>query len=75
VRAFFVGFRPSHLPAPGQASAAGATLASSEPTVAILGISGDSGTCVQGKVDAVHAEDSEALIPADMLEEFEQDCK
>lgn len=63
------------IPVPGQASAARVTVASSEPTVAISRISGDSGTCVQEKVDAVHAEDSEALIAADMLEEFEQDCK
>ena len=63
------------IPALGQASAAGATLASSEPTVAIPGVGGDSDSCVQQKVDAVHAEDPDALIRSDMLEEFEQDCK
>jgi len=31
--------------------------------------------CVQQKVDAVHAEDPDALVRADMLEEFEQDCR
>lgn len=31
-------------------------------------------SCVQRKIDAVHAENSEALIRADMLQEFEQDC-
>lgn len=36
--------------------------------------SGDLDSCVQRKVDAVHAEDPDALIRADMLEEFEQDC-
>ncbi|MCD7037317.1 hypothetical protein LRQ11_02400 [Pseudomonas sp. MAFF 311095] len=63
------------IPTPSQTSAAGATLASSEPTVAIPGIGGDSDSCVQQRVDAVHAEDPDALIRADMLEEFEQDCK
>ena len=64
-----------NIPAPGNASAAGAVFASPEPTVAIPVISGDSDTCVQLKVDAVHEEDPDALIRADMLEEFEQDCK
>lgn len=34
----------------------------------------DIDACVQKQVDAVHAEDEEALIRADMLEEFEQGC-
>lgn len=63
------------IPAPSQESAAGPTLVSSEPTVVIPGIGGDSDSCVQQRVDAVHAEDPDALIRADMLEEFEQDCK
>jgi hypothetical protein len=63
------------IPTPSQTSAAGATLASSDPTVSIPGIDADSDGCVQQRVDAVHAEDPDALIRADMLEEFEQDCK
>lgn len=35
---------------------------------------GDLSSCVQRRVDAVHAEDPEALVRADMLEEFEQEC-
>ncbi|MCS4250044.1 toxin-antitoxin system YwqK family antitoxin [Pseudomonas sp. BIGb0164] len=36
--------------------------------------SGDRESCVQRQVDAVHAEDPDALIRSDMLEEFEQGC-
>lgn len=35
----------------------------------------DPETCVQNKVDSIHAEDPEALIRADMLQEFEQECQ
>jgi hypothetical protein len=31
--------------------------------------------CVQQRVDAVHAEDPDALVRADMLDEFEQNCQ
>ncbi|KPN91311.1 hypothetical protein AL066_13520 [Pseudomonas nunensis] len=34
----------------------------------------DIDACVQKQVDAIHAEDEEALIRSDMLEEFEQGC-
>jgi antitoxin component YwqK of YwqJK toxin-antitoxin module len=61
------------IPAPGQAVQASAPPASS-PALATEE-SNDLDTCVQRRVDAVHAEDPEALIRADMLEEFEQDCK
>lgn len=64
-------------PAPGQAiqtqlapSQPGQTLAQA-PAPA----SGNQEACVQQRVDAVHAEDPEALIRADMLEEFEQECQ
>jgi antitoxin component YwqK of YwqJK toxin-antitoxin module len=63
------------IPAPGQTSAAMAASAAADPAVAMPAIGGNSDSCVQAKVDAVHAEHAEALIPADMLEEFEQDCK
>ncbi|MNP81163.1 hypothetical protein D3C76_1794520 [compost metagenome] len=53
----------SNVPASAQAAAAPVAAASN-----------DQDSCVQRKVDAVHAEDPDALIRADMLEEFEQDC-
>lgn len=45
-----------------------------EAAVAIPSSTGGSDGCVQQKVDAVHAEDSDGLVTADMLDEFEQGC-
>lgn len=55
------------IPAPGQMVAAALSPA---PVLASAPVN-DLDNCVQRKVDAVHAEDPEALIRADMLEEFE----
>jgi antitoxin component YwqK of YwqJK toxin-antitoxin module len=63
------------VPSPTQASAVGEVLPASAPVVAIPGVSANSDSCVDQRVEAVHAENPDALIPADMLEEFEQDCK
>lgn len=60
------------IPAPGQA------IVTTPPQATVATSSGNSTrdreSCVQRQVDAVHAEDPEALIRADMLEEFEQSC-
>lgn len=61
------------IPAPGQVVQVSAPPA---PTPALAAAESNGlDACVQRRVDAVHAEDPEALIRADMLEEFEQDCK
>jgi antitoxin component YwqK of YwqJK toxin-antitoxin module len=63
------------IPAPGQPMQASNVPASAQAAAAPVAAAGnDQDSCVQRKVDAVHAEDPDALIRADMLEEFEQDC-
>lgn len=61
------------IPTPGQAVQVSAPSAAS-PVLAAAE-SNDLDACVQRRVDAVHADDPEALVRADMLEEFEHDCK
>jgi len=63
------------IPAPGQAVQASAPPTPTIASALAAAESNDLDGCVQRRVDAVHAEDPEALIRADMLEEFEQDCK
>jgi hypothetical protein len=63
------------VPSAGQMPVVDVLLASSEPSVTIAAAGADTDSCVQRKVDAAHAENPDALIPADMLDEFEQDCK
>lgn len=62
------------IPAAGQAIQLAQVEPSTAPVVASAP-SADTDACVQSRVDAIHAVDPEALIRADMLEEFEQDCK
>lgn len=60
------------IPAPGQLIQ---NLPTQKPVLAAASSSNNLDACVQQKVDAVHAENPEALVRADMLEEFEQDCQ
>lgn len=50
-------------------------LATHNPALAVASKNSNFDICVQHKVDAIHAENPEALVRADMLEEFEQDCQ
>lgn len=62
------------VPAPGQAVQTSNVPASVQMASSGVNSSGDQDRCVQLKVDAVHAEDPDALINADTLGEFEQEC-
>ncbi len=64
------------IPAPGQTVAAVAKATAPSPAPLLASVPGnDLDNCVQRRVDAVHAENPDALIRADMLEEFEQECQ
>lgn len=59
------------IPAPGQAI----QMQPAKPQVVAAAASNSLDNCVQQRVDAVHAENPDALIRSDMIEEFEQDCQ
>lgn len=63
------------VPAPGQAMQTRAAPVNAQVAAGPTDTNGDFDSCVQHKIDAVHAEDPDALIRADMLEEFEQNCR
>lgn len=63
------------IPAPNQALVAEQKPVASQSIDEVPSPSVDSDNCLQQKIDAVHAENPNALIRADMLDEFEQDCK
>ena len=62
------------IPAPGQVAQTSNAPADEPVTISQVDTSGDVDSCVQGRIDAVHAENSDALVRADMLEEFKQEC-
>lgn len=62
------------VPAPDLAVQTSAAPVNAQVATGPADTNGELDSCVQRKVNAVHAEDPNALIYADMLKEFKQDC-